>query len=61
MGKGFIQQIEHYQYLDTYANLLYKAGRVNEAISTQKRAVNLSNGNELLKQTLEKMERGEKT
>jgi hypothetical protein len=48
-------------YLDTWANLLYKSGRANEAITIQQKAVSLSNGNKDMKETLEKMKRGEPT
>jgi hypothetical protein len=56
-----VKQMQEPAYLDTYANLLYKCGRANEAIDIQQKAVTLSNGNEEMKQTLEKMKRGEPT
>ncbi|MGK6353182.1 sugar-binding domain-containing protein [Parapedobacter sp. DT-150] len=49
---------------DTYANLLYKAGRKQEAIEWQEKAVQMKKGalNEnVFAETLEKMKRGEKT
>jgi hypothetical protein len=52
---------EQPQYLDTYANLLYKAGRAGEAITVQEKAVALSNGDAGMKETLQKMKRGEPT
>lgn len=50
--------------MDTYANLLYKIGRKQEAIALEAEAVQLSNeknetGN--LHQVLSKMKKGEKT
>lgn len=57
--------------LDTYANLLYKVGRVNEAIHIEKRALMLEEAkaikdiravpNKIYQETLEKMNRGEPT
>lgn len=52
---------EEPSYLDIHANLLYKCGRFSEAISVQQKAVNLSNGNEGMKETLAKIKRGEPT
>jgi hypothetical protein len=46
---------------DTYANLLYKAGRRKEAIESQERAVKMSNNDQAYIDTLEKMKKGEKT
>jgi hypothetical protein len=60
-SKLSIDKKEDPQYIDTYANLLYKAGRSDEAIKQEEKAVTLSGGNEELKQTLEKMKRGEAT
>lgn len=47
--------------LDTYANLLYKSGNREEAIKWEEKAVQLSNNNKEIIDTLEKMKRGEKT
>ncbi|SHN41850.1 glycoside hydrolase family 2 protein [Chitinophaga sp. CF418] len=41
--------------IDTYANLLYKAGKKEEAINWEQKAVNLSNSEEVFVETLEKM------
>jgi len=43
------------QALDTYANLLYKTGKKDEAIAWEEKAVKLSNNNKELVETLEKM------
>lgn len=53
----------NYAGIDTYANLLYKAGRKDEAISWQKKAVSLvpSAQSGVYKQALDKMEKGLKT
>ncbi|GAA0552441.1 sugar-binding domain-containing protein [Chitinophaga japonensis] len=47
-------------YLDTYANLLYKLGKKEEAIKYQEKAVSLT-ADASLKENLEKMKRGERT
>jgi hypothetical protein len=60
-SKLSIKQKEDPQYMDTYANLLHKIGRSDEAIKLEEKAVALSGGNDELKQTLEKMKRGEPT
>lgn len=50
-------------YLDTYANLLYKLGRRDEAIKFEERAIELTDAGEkeIFEQTLAKIKRGEKT
>lgn len=50
-------------FLDTYANLLYKSGKKNEAIVWQQKAVDASPENERpgYQSTLDKMRKGEKT
>jgi hypothetical protein len=50
-------------FLDTYANLLYKLGKKNEAIAWQQKAVDASSENERpgYQTTLDKMKKGEKT
>jgi thioredoxin-related protein len=48
-------------FMDTYANLLYKLGRKEEAISWQEKAVGLSKDKKALQETLDKMKKGEKT
>jgi hypothetical protein len=47
--------------IDTYANLLYKAGEVATAIQWEEKAVGLSNNGKEYVETLSKMKRGEKT
>jgi hypothetical protein len=47
-------------YLDTYANLLYKLGKKEEAIKQQEKAVSML-ADASLKENLEKMKRGEPT
>jgi hypothetical protein len=51
--------------MDTYANLLHKAGNTKEAIVWQKKAIDLlkaqGEDSEDFEDTLAKMERGEKT
>jgi hypothetical protein len=46
---------------DTYANILHKLGRQNEAIEWEKKALKLQPKALVFKQTLEKMKKGEKT
>ncbi|WP_345231618.1 thioredoxin family protein [Olivibacter ginsenosidimutans] len=50
-------------FLDTYANLLYKTGKTDEALVWQQKAVDLASEGEktALRTTLEKMKKGEKT
>lgn len=57
---------EDHTWIDTYANLLYKAGRVAEAVAWQERAVALATAKkvrdlQLYQDTLAKMRRGEPT
>jgi len=47
-------------YLDTYANLLYKLGKTEDAIRQQEKAVSMA-PDAALKENLEKMKRGERT
>lgn len=51
------------QYLDTYANILYKLGRVDEAILYQTKAVKKAGADDKknMEETLAKMKKGEKT
>jgi thiol-disulfide isomerase/thioredoxin len=54
-----------YAYLDTYANLLYKAGDKKDAIIWESRALEAGANNakqkKVFEETLDKMKRGEKT
>jgi len=50
-----------FQTMDTYANLLYKTGQKEKAIEWEAKAVKLSNNNKEIVETLEKMQRNEKT
>jgi len=54
---------ENYQRMDTYANLLYKLGRVREAIEWETKAMGLMEKKEQYRyrSTIEKMEKGIKT
>lgn len=47
--------------LDTYANLLYKLGHINEAIQWQEKAVKLSPNDKSLFKTFEQIKKGEPT
>lgn len=47
--------------IDTYANLLYKAGNPQEAIEWEGKAVKLSNNGRIFVETLEKMKKGQPT
>jgi len=62
-SKRVLQEGDDPGYMDTYANLLYKLGRKEEAIPVEERAVNLApkQDKEGLKATLEKMKKGENT
>ncbi|WP_316834608.1 hypothetical protein [Pedobacter nutrimenti] len=46
---------------DTYANLLYKIGKKDEAIEWEEKAVKLSNNTKEFLETLEKMKKNERT
>jgi tetratricopeptide (TPR) repeat protein len=51
-------------YYDTYANILYRLGRREEAVKTLKKGLTLPIGNGILsemEENLDKMQRGEKT
>lgn len=48
-------------YIDTYANLLYKLGHKKEAIEWEEKAVKLAPKDESLSATLQQMKRGEPT
>lgn len=50
-----------YHAYDTYANLLYKIGRIKEGLEWEEKAVKLSQQNKEVVETLEKMRRGEQT
>jgi thioredoxin-related protein len=47
--------------LDTYANLLYKTGKRDEAIQLEEKAARLSNNEKVYVETLQKMKANEKT
>lgn len=64
--KAMKYDLEHYTgndpaAIDTYANLLYKSGREQEAIEWEQKAVTLSNNGKEYIETLNKMKRGEPT
>jgi hypothetical protein len=42
--------------IDTYANLLYKLGKKQEAIEWERKAVNISNNDKVFIETLDKMQ-----
>lgn len=48
-------------FMDTYANLLYKLDKKEEAISWEQKAVKLANGEKTYQETLDKMTTGVKT
>jgi hypothetical protein len=50
-------------FIDTYANILYKLGKKEEAISWEEKAVTLVGeaDKKSYQETLDKMKRGEKT
>jgi len=51
-------------FMDTYANILYKLGRKEEAIAAEQKSVALAGGEQEkagYRETLEKMQKGEKT
>ena len=60
-SKRSFKDKENPMYMDTYANILYKMGRKEEALAVQEKAVAMSNGDKSLQETLDKMKKGEKT
>lgn len=60
-SKRSLEGKENPMFMDTYANILYRLGRKDEAIAMQEKAVKLSNGDKDLTATLDKMKAGEKT
>ncbi|HLZ89559.1 MAG TPA: thioredoxin fold domain-containing protein [Puia sp.] len=50
-------------FMDTYANILYKMGKKDDAIAWEEKALNLSSGNDRAnyQSTIDKMRKGEKT
>jgi hypothetical protein len=48
-------------YMDTYANILYKLGRINEALIWEKKAVNGNPYDDQIKNNYQKMQNGERT
>ncbi|MCF6407523.1 hypothetical protein L3C95_31820 [Chitinophaga filiformis] len=61
MGILVTSEPNNASFIDTYANILYKAGRDKEALNWQKRAIILAPDNNEIRETLIKMERGEPT
>lgn len=57
-SKLSISKKEDAAFLDTYANLLYKAGKKDQAIALQQKAVELSDESDAFKETLSKMKQG---
>ncbi|MBW8688183.1 glycoside hydrolase family 2 protein [Chitinophaga rhizophila] len=49
------------ELFDTYANLLHKLGNQQEAIKWEQKALDVNPGDDVFKETLNKMKRGEKT
>lgn len=49
------------QYLDTYANILYKMGRVKDALEWEEKAATLAPTDKAIQNNFEKMKRGEIT
>ncbi|MDF3077503.1 MAG: thioredoxin fold protein [Sphingobacteriaceae bacterium] len=60
-SKLSLESIKDPSLMDTYANLLYKSGKKEEAIKVQEEAVKLSKDPAELQATLDKMKKGEQT
>lgn len=62
-SKRSVQQQEDPNFMDTYANLLYKLGQKDEAISWEQKALNLApdNAKQTFQTALDKMKSGENT
>nr|WP_295873780.1 thioredoxin fold domain-containing protein [uncultured Chitinophaga sp.] len=61
-SKRSFKDNEYPAFMDTYANLLYKAGKKAEALAWEEKAMNKAEGDEKknYESTLEKMKKGEK-
>lgn len=61
-SKRSFKENEMPAFMDTYANLLYKAGKKADALAWEEKAMNKANGDEKknYETTLEKMKKGEK-
>jgi len=57
-SKLSLTKSEQPKFMNTYANLLYKAGKKGEAITMEEKALNNSGGSEEFKNLLEKMKQG---
>jgi len=53
--------VNDYRVYDTYANLLYKTGRVQDAINWETKALKMSNNDQVMVETLKKMNDGIQT
>ncbi len=62
-SKRSIAKVDQPEYIDTYANLLYKLGKKTEAINWEKKALALAQDDNKTpyQETLDKMLKGEKT
>jgi len=63
-SKKSFEDKENPAFMDTYANLLYKLGRVDEAVAMETKAMGLLTNDEdktAYQETIEKMKKGEKT
>lgn len=62
-SKQSLKDGDNAMFLDTYANLLYKLGRKEEAIAMEEKAVALATANEKVnyREMVDKMKKGEKT
>ena len=60
-SKRSFKDKENPMFMDTYANILYKLGKKDEAIKWEEKALALSNGESTYQETLDKMKKGEKT
>jgi thioredoxin-related protein len=60
-SKRSFKETQNPMFMDTYANILYKIGKKDEAIVWEEKAMALSNGEKSYQETLDKMKRGEKT
>lgn len=57
-----VKEPEQYaEFIDTYANILYKLGKISKAIEWQKKAISLAPESVALKDVLTKMQKGEPT
>jgi thioredoxin-related protein len=60
-SRSSLKDKEDPMFMDTYANLLYKIGKKEDAVAWEQKAINLSTDKKVYQESLDKMNNGEKT